>query len=141
LVLMAKALGETGLTKLFAENAAGFTNGWHWALALAALAFIYFYSHYGFASITAHVTAMYIPFLVVIIAAGAPSGLAVLSLAFLSNLCASLTHFGTTSGPVYFGAGYVEQKTWWKLGLLASFANILIWTVSGLLWWKVLGWW
>lgn len=141
LVLMAKALGETGLPKIFAENTASFTVGWPWALALALLAFVYFYSHYGFASITAHVTAMFIPFLVVTIAMGAPAGLAVLLLAYFSNLNASLTHFGTTSGPIYFGAGYVEQKNWWTVGLLASFANILIWTVAGLTWWKILGWW
>lgn len=141
LVLMAKELGNTGLTKLFAENAAGFTTGWQWGLALAALAFVYFYSHYGFASITAHVTAMFIPFLVVIIAAGAPPALAVLILAYFSNLNASLTHYGTTSGPIYFGSGYVEQKNWWTAGLLASFANIAIWTIAGLIWWKILGWW
>ncbi len=141
LVLMAKALGETGLTKIFADNTASLTQGWPWALALALLAFVYFYSHYGFASITAHVTAMFIPFLVVTVAMGAPAGLAVLLLAYFSNLNASLTHFGTTSAPIYFGAGYVKQKNWWTVGLLASFANILIWTVVGLTWWKILGWW
>ncbi len=141
LVLMAKALGETGLPKLFAENTASFTNGWPWWLALGVLALVYFYSHYGFASITAHVTAMFIPFLIVCITVGAPAGLTVLLLAYLSNLCASLTHFGTTSAPIYFGAGYVRQKAWWTVGLLASFANLLIWTVTGLIWWKILGWW
>jgi len=141
LVRMAEALGETGITKLFAENAAAFTVGWHWAAALAVLLLIYFYAHYGFASITAHVSAMYIPFLVVIIAAGAPPALAVLMLAYFSNLSASLTHYGTTPAPIWFGAGYVKQRTWWYLGFVASVTNILIWTVVGLIWWKILGWW
>jgi DASS family divalent anion:Na+ symporter len=141
LVRMAEALGETGITKRFAESAAGFTVGWHWAAALAVLLLIYFYAHYGFASITAHVSAMYIPFLVVIIAAGAPPALAVLMLAYFSNLSASLTHYGTTPAPIWFGGGYVKQRTWWYLGFVASVANILIWTIVGLLWWKVLGWW
>ena len=141
LVRMAEALGETGITKRFAESAAGFTIGWHWAAALAVLLLIYFYAHYGFASITAHVSAMYIPFLVVIIAAGAPPVLAVLMLAYFSNLSASLTHYGTTPAPIWFGGGYVKQRTWWYLGFVASVTNILIWTVVGLLWWKILGWW
>ncbi len=141
LVRMAEALGETGITKRFAESSAGFTVGWHWAAALAVLLLIYFYAHYGFASITAHVTAMYIPFLVVIIAAGAPPALAVLMLAYFSNLSASLTHYGTTPAPIWFGGGYVKQRTWWYLGFVASVTNILIWTVVGLIWWKVLGWW
>ena len=141
MVRMAEALGETGITKRFAEVAASFTTGWKWSAALAVLALIYFYAHYGFASITAHASAMFIPFLVVVTAAGAPPYLAVLILAYFSNLSASLTHYGTTPGPIFFGTGYVKQQTWWKLGLIASFANIAIWGGIGLLWWKILGWW
>ncbi|HKR00042.1 MAG TPA: DASS family sodium-coupled anion symporter, partial [Pyrinomonadaceae bacterium] len=55
LVRMAEALGETGITKRFAEFAASFTAGWTWWAALAGLLFVYFYAHYAFASITAHV--------------------------------------------------------------------------------------
>jgi DASS family divalent anion:Na+ symporter len=141
LVRMAEALGETGLTKLFAASAANVTTGWQWSAALLVLLLIYFYAHYGFASITAHATAMYTPFLVVTIAAGAPSIVAVLSLAYLSNLNASLTHYGTTPAPIWFGAGYVRQRTWWLLGLIVSVPNILIWVVLGFIWWKILGWW
>ena len=141
LIRMAEALGQTGLTKRFAEAAAGLTTGWKWWVALAVLILIYFYAHYVFASITAHVTAMYVPFLIVIIAAGAPPYLAVLSLAYFSNLAASLTHYGTTPAPIYFGAGYTTQRTWWWLGLIASITTILIWSVVGVAWWKILQLW
>ena len=141
LVRMAEALGETGITKRFAELAGGLTVGWYWAAALGALLLVYFYAHYGFASITAHVSAMYTPFLVVIIASGAPVVLTVVLLAYISNLSASLTHYGTTPAPIWFGAGYVKQRTWWWLGFVASIANLLIWTIVGSLWWKVLRWW
>jgi DASS family divalent anion:Na+ symporter len=141
LVRMAEALSETGITKRFAEAAAGFTTGWAWLSALIILLLVYFYAHYGFASITAHATAMYTPFLVVILAAGAPPFLAVAMLAYGSNLMAGLTQYGTTPGPIYFGAGYVKQQTWWRLGLLASVPNILIWLAIGFAWWKVLGFW
>lgn len=141
LVRMAEALSETGITKRFADTAAGYTAGWTWWAAFAILLLVYFYAHYGFASITAHSTAMYTPFLVVIIAAGAPAYVAVLLLAYCSNLMAGLTHYGTTPAPIYFGAGYVKQRTWWRLGLIASIPNILIWTAVGCVWWKILGWW
>jgi divalent anion:Na+ symporter, DASS family len=85
--------------------------------------------------------AMYTPFLIVVIAAGSPAYIAVALLASFSNLSAGLTHYGTTPGPIYFGTGYVSQQRWWQLGLIASIPNILIWTVVGLVWWKILGWW
>jgi divalent anion:Na+ symporter, DASS family len=141
LLCLAEALGETGLTQRFAQGMAGFTAGWPWWLALAGLLLVYFYSHYGFASITAHVSAMFTPFLLVILAAGAPPWLAVLLLAYCSNLMAAVTHYGTTPGPIYFGAGYVPQWTWWRLGFVASAVNLAIWTIVGGLWWKALGWW
>jgi divalent anion:Na+ symporter, DASS family len=140
LVRMAEALGETGITKRFAELAAGYTTGLTWGAALAILLLIYFYAHYGFASITAHATAMYTPFLVVVIAAGAPPLLAAVMLAYFSNLSACLTHYGTTPAPIYFGSHYVTQREWWRMGFIISLLTITVWTVLGLGWWKVLGW-
>jgi len=141
LVMMALSLSETNIPTLFAEAVASATNGWSWPLALAILALVFFYAHYTFASITAHVTAMLIPFLAVTAAVGAPAGLTVLLLAFFANLSAGLTHYGTTPAPVYFGLGYVTQRRWWTVGLIASVLNIVIWSTVGLAWWKVLGWW
>ena len=141
LIRMAELLGQTGITKRFAEASASLTTGWKWWLALASLLLIYFYAHYVFASITAHVTAMFVPFLIVILAAGTPTYLAILSLAYFSNLGASLTHYGTTPAPIYFGAGYTTQRTWWWLGLITSLTTIAVWSVVGFTWWKVLGLW
>ena len=141
LVNMGAALGTTGLTKIFADKIAAMADGMMWPMALAVLLFVYFYSHYFFASITAHVLAMLVPFLAATITVGAPAGLAVLMLAYFSNLNASLTHYGTTPAPVYFGTGYVKQGNWWTIGLMASVLNIIIWSTVGLGWWKILGWW
>jgi DASS family divalent anion:Na+ symporter len=141
LVRLAEALGETGLTDRFAQVVAGSAAGWAWPLAGLMLLAAYFYAHYAFASITAHATAMYVPFLVVLTAAGTPPLLAAFALAYASNLCAGLTHYGTTPAPIYFAAGYVSQRTWWRLGLVASVVNLTIWLTVGLLWWRFLGYW
>ncbi|MEJ7625021.1 MAG: DASS family sodium-coupled anion symporter [Pyrinomonadaceae bacterium] len=141
LVMMATALGETTIPKLFAASVASVTDGLRWPIALLILALVFFYAHYAFASITAHVTAMFIPFLAVTVAVGAPAGLTVLVLTYFANLSAGLTHYGTTPAPVYFGLGYVTQKRWWTVGLIASILNIIIWSTFGLGWWKILGWW
>jgi len=141
LVMMATAIGETTIPKLFANSVGAATNGWSWPIALIILALVFFYAAYAFASRTAHATAMFIPFLAVTVAVGAPAGLAVLVLTYFANLSAGLTHYGTTPAPVYFGLGYVTQKRWWTVGLIASVLNIIIWSTFGLGWWKLLGWW
>jgi DASS family divalent anion:Na+ symporter len=84
---------------------------------------------------------MYVPFLAVCIASGAPPIVAVLVLAHFANLSAGLTHYGTTPAPIYFGAGYVTQREWWRVGLAVSVVNIIIWGSIGPLWWHMLGWW
>jgi DASS family divalent anion:Na+ symporter len=141
LVRMAEALGGTGITTRFAEVVAGWTVGWSWVAALAVLLLVYFYAHYAFASITAHATAMFTPFVLVTIGAGAPVALAVLGLAYYSNLSAALTHYGTTPAPIYFGAKYVTQREWWGIGFKVSLVTITLWATLGVSWWKILGWW
>jgi DASS family divalent anion:Na+ symporter len=90
---------------------------------------------------TAQVTALYPAFLAAALASGVNPLLATLPLAYFSNLNAGITHYGTGSAPVYFGAGYVSQGTWWKVGFLVSLVNLVLWLGLGLLWWKLLGWW
>ena len=102
---------------------------------------IYLYAHYAFATITAHVSALYVPFAIVMLAAGTPPILTVLTMAYVSSLGASLTHYGTTSSPIYYGAGYLSQGAWWRVGLMVATVNAVVWVACGLAWWKVLGWW
>ena len=141
LVMMGDALGETGVIKVLSESIFAHMQGWPWQVSIGVLAASYLYVHYGFASMTAHVTALYPGFLVAGLAAGAPPMLIALLLAYFSNLDAGITHYGTGSAPVYFGAGYVPQTTWWRLGLLISVLNLIIWLGLGPVWWKVIGLW
>lgn len=138
LVMMADMLNSLGFIGWFSEAVAASVSGWPWLTAFLVMILVYVYSHYGFASLTAHVTAMFVPFATVAVAAGAPPYLAALSLGFFSNLNASITHYGTGPAPIYFGAGYIDMPTWWKLGFLVSLANVIIWLGAGSLWWKVL---
>jgi DASS family divalent anion:Na+ symporter len=139
LVGMATMLGRLGLIKWFSGFTAGYVKGWAWLPAMGVLLLVYLYSHYGFASLTAHVTAMYVPFLTVAVAAGAPPLLAALGLAFFSNLNACLTHYGTGPAPIYYGAGFTDLKTWWGIGFVASLVHIVIWLGVGPFYWKALG--
>ena len=141
LLMMSDALNETGVIKLLSGKLFGLMVGWPWMLVLMALAVSYLYLHYGFASLTAHTMALYPGFLGAALAAGVPPLLAALPLAYLSSLNASLTHYGTGSAPVFFGAGYVSQWEWWRLGFLISVVDLIVWMGLGICWWKLLGFW
>ncbi|UCH61966.1 MAG: anion permease [Fidelibacterota bacterium] len=141
LVMMASYLNTLGLIPWFGDTVGAAVGGIGWISAFLVLSLVYFYSHYFFASNTAHVSSMYAAFLAVAIAVGTPPVLAALVLAFFSNLFSSMTHYGTGPAPVLFGSGYVEMGVWWKLGGLISVVNIIIWMGLGGLWWKVLGLW
>ena len=141
LVMMASQLGELGLVGWFTDRVSGVLGEGHWLPAFLGLSLVYFYVHYFFASNTAHVSAMYAPFLAVALAVGTPPVLAALVLAFFSNLFASLTHYGTAAAPILFGSGNVAIGTWWRLGALISVVNIVIWLGAGSLWWRLLGLW
>ena len=141
LVMMATYLNELGMIPWFSGLMQESVNQLSWALTLILLAIVYFYSHYFFASNTAHVSAMYAAFLTVIVAAGAPPLLSALLLGFFSNLFGCLTHYGAGPAPVFFGSGYVSQQKWWQLGFIISVIHIVVWMGVGGLWWKLLGLW
>jgi DASS family divalent anion:Na+ symporter len=103
------------------------------------LSLVYFYSHYFFASLVAHIGSMYSAFLVLMVALGAPPVISALTLGFFSNLMGGITHYGSGPAPIYFGSGYLKITEWWKFGLYTSIVNILIYFTIGSGWWRLLG--
>jgi divalent anion:Na+ symporter, DASS family len=138
---LGQALNDSGVTRAFADAVANQFGGFGWPALFGIALLIYYYAHYGFASITAHMVSMFPPFLAVLLAKGAPPGLVVYGFACFANLAAALTHFGTTPGPIFYADGYVPLKTWWRTGLIISVVNLVIWSTIGFGWWKLIGYW
>lgn len=143
LIALAGALSSSGFIKVVADmaGAAIQSAGLSWLAAFIILVLIYVYSHYAFASVSAHIGAMYAAFLAVAVAVGTPPLLAAISFAALSNIMIPLTHYGGGAAPILYGAGYVSQGTWWKLGFIIVTVNLVIWLGIGSLWWHVIGLW
>jgi divalent anion:Na+ symporter, DASS family len=141
LLKMGELLNDTGVTRVFAESVGGIFVGLPWFTVLLLTLLIYFYAHYFFASITAHMLAMFPPFVLLLTAVGVPPLLAVYSLMCLANLTAGLTHYGTTTGPILYSANYVTFGEWWRAGFAVSVVNLLVWLTVGFAWWKYLGYW
>lgn len=141
LLMLGKALNDAKVTTVFANSVGTAFGDLGWPLLLAIALGVNFYAHYAFASITAHILAMYAPFVAVLLAKGAPLGLVVYGFACFTNLSAGLTNYGTTPAPMFFAHDYVPMGVWWRIGLICSFLNIFIWSTVGLAWWKLLGIW
>jgi DASS family divalent anion:Na+ symporter len=141
LMMLAGQLEKAGFPKAFAQALAAAVHGWPWWWALVLMLVVYLYAHYAFASLVAHVTAMFPAFFATAIALGAPPLVAAAAFGVLSNVNAAMTHYGTGPAPILFGAGYVSQPAWWRIGFVVSLAHLAIWLPIGFLWWKVLGLW
>jgi anion transporter len=143
LIAMAAYLNKFGFISWFSGSVVDLVSGLglSWQPAFGVIGLLYFYSHYFFASGAAHIGAMYTAFLAVARACGAPGMLAALALGQASNLMGCLTTYGIGSAPPYFGAGYVGQGDWLKLGFLLSVYYIAVWGACSMTVWRALGLW
>jgi L-tartrate/succinate antiporter len=81
---------------------------------------LFFLFHYLFASVTAHTVAL-LPLFLGIAANLVPvEMLQPLAILFVGSLglMGIITPYGTGPSPIWYGAGYITQATWWKLGLI-----------------------
>ena len=141
LLRLGRALNDGGVTTAFAKSIGAQFSDSGWVMLFIVALLIYFYAHYFLASITAHLLALYPPFLALLILKGAPLGLVVFAFACFTNFSAGLTNYGTTPSPMFFAHGYATFPLWWRVGFVCSLVNIAIWSTFGFGWWKLLGIW
>lgn len=139
LVMMADQLNQLGFIPWLSKTIAHSLHGFNWPIVLVILVIFYFYSHYLFASSTAHVSAMYAALLGVAVAAGAPPLFSALMLSFFGNLMASTTHYSSGPAPILYSAGYITQKRWWLMNIVLGLVYLVIWLGIGSLWMKLIG--
>ena len=104
------------------------------------LVLVFYFTHYLFASITAHVTAL----LPVMLAVGMSiPGINMPEFALL--LCLTLgimgvlTPFATGPSPVYYGSGYLPSKDYWRLGAIFGVLFIVVLVVVAVPWLALIG--
>ena len=96
---------------------------------------------YLFASMAAFVATMVPVFFTIVMVAKVPVYPAFFLLVFATTYGCMVTHYSGALGPALFGDGYVDQKTWWKIGALFAFMNYVVHLLIGLPYWKFLGFW
>jgi len=145
LVMLANELNQAGVIKWFSGGLqTGIeASGMAWPMASAVLVLVFLFSHYFFASTTAHISAMMLAFLTVGAHMVPPEYLKpfLLMMAAASAIMMTLTHYATGTSPIIFGSGYVTMGKWWTVGFVMAVVELLVFATVGLLWWKLIGHW
>lgn len=145
LVMMAEQLNKTGVISWFSGGMkdAIVASGMGWMAIASVLLLAFVFSHYFFASTTAHISAMLLAFLTVGSQLLPPDYVVpfMLMMTAGSAIMMTLTHYATGTSPIIFGSGYVTMGKWWLAGLVMCLVELVIFAVVGGLWWKVLGYW
>ena len=140
LVALADGLSRVGFVQWFANSVAAHMGGLSPVMAMVALILVFYFTHYIFASITAHTTAM----LPVILAVGSTiPGMNMLqfslSLGLTLGLMGILTPYATGPSPVYYGSGYLPASDYWRLGAIFGVLYIAVFLLIGLPWMAIVG--
>jgi DASS family divalent anion:Na+ symporter len=143
LVGMSGQLNALGLVRFVSDAVAASLTAAHlsWPFVAVLMNLAYFFMHYIFASQTAHVGALLAACLGVMTVAGVPPVLGTLTLAYTTNLFGAITHYSSGQAAVYYGAGYTDLPTTFRLGAICAGLNLGIWGVVGGIWWKIIGLW
>ncbi len=138
IISLATALAQLGFLKWMSAEIAVLFVGIDPMVTFVVLGAVYLYLHYMFATCAAHVVALYVPFVSIVIAAGVPPLFASLVFGILTNLMWGLTEYGSGPGPLYFGQGYFERPKFYSLNFVLVTFTLAVTMASGLVWWKVL---
>jgi L-tartrate/succinate antiporter len=138
MVTLAGGLNNVGFLDWFAHNITSAISSYPPALITILLLLVFYFTHYLFASSTAHATALLILFLVVgrsIV--GIDFTLLTYLLLYSLGLMGVLTPYATGASPIWYGLGYIPTRTYWKLGALFGFIFIGVLILVGIPWIKL----
>ena len=132
LVTLADGLNRVGFLRWFAAGIARACAGIPVTVTLLLFVAIFFASHYMFASLTAHATALFPVFLAAGAAVpGMPVRPLALALCYTVGLMGVLTPYATGPAPIYFGSGYITRNEFWILGAVFGAIYLLLLLVVG----------
>jgi len=135
LVALADGLNRVGFVKWFADTVGGQMAGFSPMVAMLLLVAVFYFTHYLFASITAHVTAM-LPVMLAV-GTGVPGmdlRMFALLLVMTLGIMGILTPYATGPSPVYYGSGYIPARDYWRLGLIFGVLFFVALIVIGVPW-------
>jgi len=135
LVTLAGGLNNVGFLKWFATYITSVISSFSPSVILILLLLVFYFIHYLFASLTAHVAALMTIFLFAgKDIPGINFPLLVYLLLYSLGLMGILTPYGTGPSPIWYGSGYIPSRTFWALGALFGIIFIAVLILVGIPW-------
>jgi L-tartrate/succinate antiporter len=135
LVALAAGLSQVGFVKWLAGVIGAHMGGFEPVTVMVVLVLAFYFLHYMFASITAHVTALLPVFLSVGAAIpGMDMKQYTVMLLMTLGIMGILTPYATGPSPVYYGSGYIPSGKFWMLGAVFGVVFIAALLIIGLPW-------
>jgi divalent anion:Na+ symporter, DASS family len=127
-------LNELGFIGYVGQRLASVMGGLPWLAAGVVLVSAYVLLHYLFVSQTAHLLAVFGVFLAVGVKLGVPAAPLAFLLLFASNFFSVITPQGSSANLLFVGSGCLTQAELYRLGLLTTAFNLLVYLVVGIPW-------
>jgi L-tartrate/succinate antiporter len=125
LLALADGLRQVGFLSWLAKASADSFVGLSPELTGLALVIVFFLMHYLFASTTAHTTAVLPVFLAVVVGLpGVPTEPVVMMFVYSLGIMGVLTPYGTGPAPVWYSAGYITGRDFWRLGFITGLLSL-----------------
>lgn len=138
IVTLAGGLNNVGFLDWFANKITSGISSYSPTLILVFLLLAFYFIHYLFASLTAHVTALLTIFLVAgMKMPGIDVPLLTYVLLYSIGLMGILTPYATGPSPIWYGLGYIPSKTFWLLGGFFGIIFIAVLVLVGIPWIKL----
>jgi len=137
LITLADGLNRVGFVSWLAKLLAAQVKGLPFMTVLLIFLTVFFWSHYLFASVSAHITAMLPIFLATLnqVSGGIlpPKTLGMLLVLYTGSM-GVMSPYGTGPAPIFYGSGYIESKDFWKLGFIFALVYFIAYCIIGVPW-------
>lgn len=138
LLYLSKILKDSGMLDSFVTILSPTLQQLPYLASMSILLALFCYTHYLFASNSAHVSTLYTIFVCTAISIGTPPLLAALIFAFSASLSAGLFYYTSTEAVILYNSNYVSLRDFFIYGFAMTTIIYILWMSCGAIWWNLI---
>ncbi len=135
LISMASGLGRVGFVKWFADYSASYFSGSSVTIVMIGMVAVFYFAHYFFASLVAHLVAM-LPVMLAtaLVVPGMNIRIFGMLLIGIIGMMSMLTPYAGGPSGIYYNSRYITPKEFWILGFIFGVIYFTVYTGISMIW-------